>query len=209
MKIGILGSGDVGKTLATAFKTEGHDVMIGSRDKSKIKEFCEEQEIKSGDFKETAMFGELVVFAAKGEAIPSVVELADEKSFSEKIVIDTTNPLNFSTMPPKLLAIKEGSSGEQLQALLPSAKVVKAFNMIGAPHMYKPDFPDGPPTMIIAGNDSIAKHNVSEILQVFGWDVMDAGDITCCHYIECVAMLWVDKYFTTQNGNHAFKLLQK
>jgi predicted dinucleotide-binding enzyme len=92
---------------------------------------------------------------------------------------------------------------------MPAARVVKAFNIVGNPHMYHPDFPGGPPTMFICGNDDGAKTTVRDILTAFGWDTIDIGNIEGSRLLEPLAMLWIVHYFRTNNGNHAFKLLQK
>jgi hypothetical protein len=96
-----------------------------------------------------------------------------------------------------------------VQRLLPEARVVKAFNIVGNPHMFKPDFPGGPPTMFVCGNDERAKKLVIEILAAFGWETIDIGGIEGSRLLEPLAMLWIAYYFKTGTGNHAFKLLRK
>lgn len=101
------------------------------------------------------------------------------------------------------------SGGETVQRLLADAKVVKAFNIVGNPHMFRPDFPGGPPTMFICGSDERAKKLTTEILDAFGWETVDIGGIEMSRLLEPLAMLWIMYYFKMGTGNHAFKLLRK
>ncbi|MGI0036654.1 MAG: NADPH-dependent F420 reductase, partial [Nitrososphaera sp.] len=112
-------------------------------------------------------------------------------------------------MPPRLAVGQTDSAGETVQRLLPQAKVVKAFNIVGNAHMVHPDFPGGPPTMFICGNDNEAKRTVEMILDSFGWEIVDIGGIEGSRYLEALAMLWIAYYFRTNNADHAFKLLRK
>jgi hypothetical protein len=128
----------------------------------------------------------------------------------KQIVIDVTNPLDFSKgMPPRLAIGHTDSGGETIQRLLPDAKVVKAFKIVCDTHMYRPDFPGGPPTMFICGDDDTAKNTVRDILIALGWDTIHIGDIEGSRLLEPLAILWIVHYFRTNNGNHVFKLLQK
>jgi predicted dinucleotide-binding enzyme len=124
-------------------------------------------------------------------------------------VIDVTNPLDFSSGPPKLAIGMTDSAGETVQRLLPGANVVKAFNIVGNPHMFKPQFDCGPPTMFICGNSSEAKTTVTSILDKFGWETIDLGGIQESRLLEPLAMVWIKHYINTGSGNHAFKLLTK
>src|SRR5919108_3932530 len=143
MKIGILGSGDVGRRLGDGFIELGHLVKIGSRDPNKkdILQWVsnhggEEGKASSGSFTEAASFAELVVLATLWDGIPNAIEMADQKNFAGKIVIDVTNPLDFSKgMPPRLAVGHTDSGGETIQRMLPQSKIVKAFNIVGNPHM--------------------------------------------------------------------------
>jgi predicted dinucleotide-binding enzyme len=102
------------------------------------------------------------------------------------------------------------SAAETIQRSLPQAKVIKAFNIVGNPHMVHPDFPGGPPTMFVCGNDELAKKMVIEnILAPFGWETIDIGGLEGARLLEPLAMLWITHYFRTGTGNHAFKLLRK
>ena len=158
------------------------------------------------------MFGEIIVIATSWEGTSNAIKLADPRNFSGKIVIDVTNPLDFSKgMPPKLSIGYSDSAGETIQRQIPEAKVVKAFNIVGNPHFINPDFPQGgPPTMFIAGDDEGAKRVVTnDILTKLGWETVDIGGIEGSRLLEPLAFLWITCYFRTGNGNHAFKLLRK
>jgi predicted dinucleotide-binding enzyme len=217
MKIGIIGSGDVGRRLSDGLIEFGHTVKIGTRDPSqaRIVEWITkhgEEKASAGSFAESALFGELIVLATAWDGTSNAIKMADPKNFVRKVVIDATNPLDFSKgIPPTLDVGHTDSGGETVQRLLPEARVVKAFNIVGNPHMVHPDFPDGgPPTMFICGNDDEAKKIVTDkILAKFGWETVDIGGIDAARLLEPLALLWITYYFKTNTGNHAFKLLRK
>ena len=216
MKIGILGSGDVGRRLADGFLEIGDTIKIGSRNpnQQKVTEWIEKHDrtiASSGTFAEAASFGELDVVATSWAGTVEAIKMADPKNLVGKVVIDVTNPLDFSKgMPPKLAIGHTDSAGETVQRMLPNSKVVKAFNIVGNPHFIHPDFPGGPPTMFICGNDDQAKKTVIDnILTKFGWETIDLGGIEGARLLEPLAFVWIMHYFRTGNGNHAFKLLRK
>jgi len=211
VKVGVIGSGDVGKALARGFLMLGHEVKIGSRDPEKLADFVASagERASSGTFEEVAKFGDLVVLATLGGAAESAINMAGKSNFDGKVVIDATNPLDFSTGAPRLSVGFNDSLGEQVQRLLPKARVVKAFNTVGNAHFVKPDFPNGPPTMFIAGNDEESKRLVSQICEHFGWDVSDLGGIDSSRYLEPMCMAWVAHGVHSKSWNHAFKLLKK
>jgi predicted dinucleotide-binding enzyme len=219
MKTGILGSGDVGRRLGDGFIELGHMVKIGTRDPSKgeVVQWVsnhggEEGKASAGTFTDAASFGEMIIIATSWDGTSNAIKMADPTNFAGKIVIDVTNPLEFSKgMPPKLAVGYSDSAGETVQRLIPEAKVVKAFNIVGNPHFVHPDFPNGgPPTMFICGNDEEAKKVVKDnILTKFGWETIDIGGIDGARLLEPLAFLWITYYFRTGTGNHAFKLLRK
>jgi 8-hydroxy-5-deazaflavin:NADPH oxidoreductase len=216
MKIGILGSGDVGRRLADGFIELGHIVKIGSRNphQEKITEWMakhDKAKVSSGTFAEAASFGELDVIATSWAGTVDAIGMADPNNLAGKVVIDVINPLDFSkVMPPRLAIGHTDSAGETVQRMLPDSKVVKTFNIVGNPHFIHPDFPGGPPTMFICGNDEQAKKTVTDnILTKFGWETIDIGGIEGARLLEPLAFLWIMHYFRTGNGNHAFKLLRK
>ncbi len=211
MKVGILGSGEVGRALALAFKSEGHEVMIATRDpKSPKASELAELGVAVGDFASTAKFAELAVLCTLWTGVESAIKLVKPENLEQKVVIDVTNPLDTSSgMPPSLLIGRDDSAGEQVQRWLPQAKVVKAFNTVGNTHMYKPDFADGLPTMFYCGNDTGAKEVVKTIILSFGWQACDVGDITGSRELEPMCILWVKIGMQSDNWNNAFKLLTR
>jgi predicted dinucleotide-binding enzyme len=214
MKIAILGTGDVGQVLGAGFARSGHQVKMGSRNpnQEKIRAWMDKtgKGVSAGTFAEAAAFAELAVLATSWEGTESAIRLADPGNLAGKIVIDATNPLDFSDgMPPKLVVGHTDSGGEQVQRWLPSSHVVKAFNTVGNPHMIQPKFPGGPPDMFISGNNAQAKQTVADLLKAFGWSVIDFGGIERSRYLEPLAMIWILHFIDTNTGNHAFKLLKK
>lgn len=211
MKVGVLGSGDVGKSFARAFAMLGHEVRIGSRSPGKLREFVSEEgeKISSGTFEETASFGELIVLATLGVATHEAIALAGKKHFEGKVVIDATNPLDFSTGAPQLSVGHTDSLGEQIQRSLPGARVVKAFNTVGNAFFFKPELPGGPPDMFIGGNDAEAKQLVSQVCDRFGWGVIDLGGIEASRHLEPMCMVWVLHGIRSGSWTHAFKMLHK
>ncbi len=213
MKIGVLGRGNVGRTLASGFQGRGHEVMLGSRDpqQSELQEWLSSQGsgIHGGTMAETAAFGEIVVLALLGVAAEEAIATAGPENFSGKVVIDATNPLDFSDGPPPRLAISGNDSlGERIQRAIPDAKVVKAFNTIGAPLMVDPTLGGQTPRMFIAGDDDGAKATVGELLRAFGWpDPVDIGGIEGARELESLCILWVKVGFKRGAWDHAITLI--
>jgi predicted dinucleotide-binding enzyme len=213
-KIGILGSGDVGQSLGRGFAALGHQVKIGSRDAKNetLKAWVDKTgaNASQGTFADAAKFGEVLVLATLWPGTLPAIELAGKESFKGKVLIDATNPLKIEGGRPTGLALGHtDSGGEQVQRWLPEAKVVKAFNSVGHAHMFKPDFPGGPPDMFFAGNDEGAKRTVSELLSAFGWNAVDIGGIDGARLLEPLCWLWVTYAFRTGGWNHALKMLKK
>jgi predicted dinucleotide-binding enzyme len=214
MKIGILGSADVGQTLGKAFLTEGYEVMVGTRNTSKedlVKWQKENSSAKLGLFADTAKFGEILVLAVSGDVAEKVIGLAGKENFSNKTVIDTTNPIAKASPENgvlKFFTSLDRSLMEDLQKLLPDAKFVKAFNSVGNDFMYKPNFPGGKPTMFICGNDDGAKKTVTDILTAFGFETEDMGKAEAARAIEPLSILWCIPGFIRNQWTHAFKLLK-
>ena len=212
-RVGVLGSGEVGRRLAAGFSSRGHDVMIGSREpgKPELGEWLsgEGSGIKAGTFAETAAHGELVVLAVLGNAAEEAIAEAGPENFAGKVVIDAMNPLDFSGgFPPKLSICGENSLGECVQRALPDAMVVKAFNTIGNPYFVDPSFSDGKPTMLIAGNDDDAKRTVSDVVADFGWpEAIDIGGIEGSRELEAICIAWVKIGGRRGAWDHGFTLL--
>ncbi len=214
MKIGVLGTGDVGQALGKGFIALGHEVRIGSRSPSNERATAWSKEAgpkaSAGTFADAVSFGEVVILATLGQANESALKMAGPEKFKGKVVIDATNPLDFSGgMPPKLAIRGNDSAGEHVQRLLPGAHVVKAFNTVANALFFRPSFPGGPPDMFICGNAEGAKKNVTGILKDFGWGAVDVGGIECSRYLEAMCMVWLFSAARANNWNQAFKMLRK
>lgn len=211
MKIGILGSGDVAKSLAQGFIKHGHEVAFGTRDTSKLAEFVAANPASRALRPDSAAaFGDVLVLSVKGDVAESVLAGVQEH-LSGKVVIDTTNPIADAPPVNGVLQFFTGpndSLGERLQAKFPQAHMVKAFNSVGSNLMVNPQFADGKPTMFIAGNDTAAKADVGEILKQFGWEVADMGAIEASRALEPLCQLWCIPGFINNQWTHAFKLLK-
>lgn len=210
-KVGIFGSGPVAKTLGNGFLKYGYEVMLGSREPSKLNDWKSKASGNAsiGTFDEVASFGELLVLAVKGSAAKEVVKTYKEK-LKDKTIIDTTNPiadtapengvlLFFTTLNRSLL--------EELQEHCPKSNFVKAFSCIGSPHMVNPSF-DQKPSMFICGNNDNAKQEVGEIIRKFGHDTEDMGKAEAARAIEPLSMLWCIPGFLSNEWNHAFRLMK-
>jgi 8-hydroxy-5-deazaflavin:NADPH oxidoreductase len=212
-RVGVLGSADVGRALARGFADRGHDVMIGSRDPTgpDLASWLEGAGagIRAGTFADTAGHGELLVLAVLGIAVEDAIEQAGADRLAGKVVIDATNPLDFSAgFPPGLAWGHTDSGGEHVQRAAPEAKVVKAFNTVGNPYFVEPHFREGAPTMFIAGDDEDAKATVGKVLVDFGWPPpVDAGGIEASRLLEALCLLWVAVGARRGAFDHAFKLL--
>ncbi|MEO7765941.1 MAG: NAD(P)-binding domain-containing protein [Ferruginibacter sp.] len=215
MKTGIIGSGIVGRVLATGLLKEGHEVMLGTRNTSKTEVTDWQHENpggKTGSFEDAATFGDLLVLATGGAVIEEAIDLAGKENFTGKTVIDATNPI--SAAPPvngvlQFFTSINGSLMEKIQILVPGANFVKAFNSVGSSLMYKPDYGPVTPTMFICGNNEAAKKMVTELLTNFGWETEDMGSAEAARAIEPLCMLWCIPGFLHNQWNHAFKLLKK
>lgn len=211
MKVGILGSGDVGKTLAAAFLKHGHTTMIGTRVPDKLAEWAQKNPGgRIGSVDESEKFAEAVVLAVKGTAAADALRDAGVANLAGKIVIDATNPI--ADAPPTngvltFFTDLNESLMERLQREFGRARFVKAFNSVGSACMVNPQFKGGPPTMFICGNDDGAKKAVAGILAQFGWETADMGTAEAARAIEPLCMLWCIPGFLRSDWVHAFKLL--
>jgi 8-hydroxy-5-deazaflavin:NADPH oxidoreductase len=212
VKIGVLGSGDVAKTLAGGFIKHGHETMVGTRDSAKLSEWAaKNQPAKVGSFSETAAFGEVIVLAVKGTASADALRAAGAANLAGKPVIDATNPI--ADAPPsngvlKFFTSLDESLMERLQREFAGAKLVKAFNSVGSTRMVNPQLAGGKPTMFICGNDEAAKKKVGGILDQFGWETADMGRAESARAIEPLCILWCIPGFLRNEWTHAFKLLR-
>jgi 8-hydroxy-5-deazaflavin:NADPH oxidoreductase len=212
-KIGVLGSGAVGKVLADGFLKHGYEVMLGSREPAKLAAWqaAAGSGGSSGTFADAARFGEVVVLAVKGTAAEEVVRLIGSATLSGRTVIDATNPI--ADAPPvngvlRLFTTQDESLMERLQRLAPAARFVKAFSSVGNSLMVNPQLAGGPPTMFICGSDTAAKADVKGILDQFGWVSEDMGGAEAARAIEPLCVLWCIPGFRQNRWRHAFKLLE-
>ena len=212
-RIGILGSGIVGQTLANGFIKHGHEVMIGTGNAEKLADWqaATGEKGSTGSFSDAAAFGELVVLAVKGTAAEEAIMRADAKNLKGKTVIDATNPI--AELPPdngvlRFFTNLEESLMERLQKANPDIHFVKAFSCVGNAFMVNPQFPGGKPTMFICGNEDLAKTEVKLILEKFGWETEDMGKAEAARAIEPLCMLWCIPGLLRNQWTHAFKLLK-
>lgn len=213
MRVGVLGSGVVGRTLASGLLAHGHEVMIGSREPSKLADWVRQNSAgRAGTPTETAAFAELAVLAAKGTAAASMIRAAGTAQLAGKTVIDATNPIADAPPPAngvlKFFTTLDESLMERLQREFPQTRFVKAFNSVGSARMVNPHYTEGRPTMFICGDDSAAKSAVTGILDEFGWDTEDMGGVVAARAIEPLCMLWCIPGFLHNRWTHAFRLLK-
>ncbi|MCB9601428.1 MAG: NAD(P)-binding domain-containing protein [Sandaracinus sp.] len=214
MKIGILGTGMVGKTLGTKMVELGHDVMLGSRsaENPAALEWAKASRGRAGTFAEAAAHGELVFVATKGEHTATASTLANaDETLAGKVVVDVTNPLDFSKgMPPTLTISNDDSLGELLQRNHPGVRIVKALNTMWCGLMVAPRMLPESHHTFVSGNDADAKAQVVALLKSMGWrdeEVVDLGDITTARGTEMYLPLWVRLYGVKGTGAFNLKLV--
>jgi predicted dinucleotide-binding enzyme len=213
-KVGIIGSGIVGQTLANGFIKHGYEVTIGTNTPAKREELTSKTngQARVGSFEDAARFGDIVVLTTKGSAAEAALRAAGIDNLRGKTVIDTTNPI--ADAPPvngvlQYFTSPNESLMERLQRLAPEARLVKSFSCVGNAFMVNPDFNGGRPTMFICGNDDGAKDEVRRILDRFGFDVEDMGKVESARAIEPLCILWCIPGFLNNRWTHAFKLLKR
>ncbi|MFT3893984.1 MAG: NAD(P)-binding domain-containing protein [Anaerolineales bacterium] len=197
MKIGVLGTGTVGMTIASKLVHLGHEVMMGSRDVDNPKAVAwakDEggQHAMFGNFANAASFGEIIFNCTLGSASLDALTLAGADNLKGKILIDTSNPLDYSTDNWSLTVCNTDSLGEQIQREFPEALVVKSLNTINADVMVNPNRLSEMTDVFVSGNDPDAKATVIKILREwFGWKhIIDLGDITTSRAAEAYVLLW-------------------
>jgi 8-hydroxy-5-deazaflavin:NADPH oxidoreductase len=210
MRVGVLGTGIVGQTLGGKIAEVGHAVMVGTRDveaslartepgmagSPPFSEWlAQNPEVKAGTFAEAAAHGEVLFNATNGSGSLEALRLAGSANLDGKILVDVSNPLDFSAgMPPTLFVSNSDSLGEQIQNAFPGAKVVKTLNTVTAFVMVDPGrVGDGDHHAFVSGNDPSAKAEVTRVLREwFGWkDVIDLGDISTARGTEMYLALWI------------------
>jgi predicted dinucleotide-binding enzyme len=208
MRVGVLGTGVVGKTLGHKLVRVGHDVRMGSRKagNDKAKAWAKEagKGASEGSFADAAAHGEIIFNCTAGMASLDALRAAGTRNLLGKILIDVSNPLDFSKgMPPSLSVSNTDSLGEQIQKAIPEARVVKTLNTVTAALMVDPSLIPGTHTMFISGNDAQAKETVTKLLkQDFGWkEVLDLGDLSAARAQEMYLPLWLRLYMKLQTAN--------
>lgn len=214
MKLGVLGSGTVGQAIGGKLVELGHEVVMGTREAAKLNEWLEKVKGRArvGTFAEAAAHGEMVFNATNGAGTMEALQLAGEANLSGKILIDISNPLDFSKgMPPTLLVCNTDSLGEQIQRAFPSVKVVKSLNTLTAALMVNPQgLGNGDHTIFVSGNDAEAKAQVIAFLKhEFGWkDVLDLGDIKTARGVEMALPIWLSLYGALGTSMLQFKIVR-
>ncbi len=199
MRIGVLGTGSVGQTLATKLAELGHGLRMGSRDAANetARAWAESTGggATHGTFSDAAEFGELVFNCTAGTASLEALEQAGDAALGGKVLVDVANPLDFSRgMPPTLTVSNTDSLGEQIQRRFPEARVVKALNTVNREVMVDPGLVPGAHDLFVCGDDDEAKITVVELLESFGWPrerILDLGSIEASRGVEMYLALWV------------------
>jgi predicted dinucleotide-binding enzyme len=209
--VAVLGNGTVGIALAKGFAARGDRVVFGTRDPQGAKSreaLAAVPGAQAARYAEAVREADLAVTALPWSGLEEALRAAGPEHFAGKLVIDPSNPLDFSTGAPTLAIGHVDSAGERVQRLLPKARVVKAFNIVTSAHMVDPQLPDGAPDMFIAGDDAAAKAEVAGVLRDFGWrSAIDMGGIEASRLLEPLAMLWVSYGVRNDHWTHAFSLL--
>jgi len=212
MKIGILGTGMVGETLGTKFVQLGHQVKMGSRTTNNeiaakwVK--ATGANASQGTFADAATFGDMVFLCLKGAVFLDIAKTLSPTALGGKIVVDVSNPLEFSNGAMSLSICNANSLGEEVQKAVPSAKVVKSLNTVNCEVMVDPA-KGGNPTMFLCGNDADAKEKVTELLKALGWrDIIDIGDITKSRGTEMLMHLWMNLFGLFGNPHFGWKIVR-
>jgi len=228
-RIAIMGTGSVGQAYASKFITLGYEVMMGTRNvKEKLADTAKDgygnppfsdwysanKNVKLGTFQEAALFGEIILNATMGAKSINALKMADVQNLNGKILIDVSNPLDFSKgLPPTLLPglSNTNSLGEEIQKTFPDVRVVKTLNTMWNGLMVNPAMLNGGDhTTFICGNSSEAKEKVKEILKSFGWpekNILDLGDISSARGTEMYLPLWLRILGATNNGAFNIKVV--
>jgi predicted dinucleotide-binding enzyme len=212
MRIGVFGTGMVGKAIATRLVEVGHEVCMGSRtaDNEEATNWASDagESATHGTFADAATFGEVLFNCTGGMVSLAALEAAGEDNIGDKVVVDVSNALDFSQgMPPSLAVGNTDSVAEQLQRRFPSARVVKSLNTMNCAVMVKPTIVPGHHNVFVSGDDADAKKTVGGILGQFGWPenaVIDLGDIKSARGAEALVLFWV--FLRGALGDNQFNL---
>ena len=207
MKIGIIGAGDVGGTLGKSWRQKKHDVMFGVRNlqSQNVQRLAQmDKSLTFGNINDAVAFGDVILLAIPWTSIEETVR---GRNLSGKIVIDPTNPL---TPDLRQLAFDDSSVAERIANLAKGAKVVKAFNTIGAQTLNNLIFGSNRADLFLCGDDTPSKRVVGELAADIGFDVVDIGSLANARMLENLALLWIELALRQELGpNIAFKLLRR
>jgi predicted dinucleotide-binding enzyme len=202
VNIGVLGTGNVGRTIAAKLFELGHDVLVGSRT-------AKEDAVT---FADAAAHGELVFNCTAGDKSLEALRMAEADNLADKILVDVANPLDFSRgMPPILAVCNADSLGEEIQRLFPRSKVVKALNTVNCRVMVDPSLVPGEHDVFVCGNDEGAKSEVRELIRTFGWSaehIIDLGDITGARGMEMYLPLWLRLMAREESANFNIRIVR-
>jgi predicted dinucleotide-binding enzyme len=202
VRIGVLGTGNVGRTIAAKLVELGHDVRVGSRTAKD----------DAVTFADAAAHGELIFNCTAGDASLAALRMAEEENLADKILVDVANPLDFSQgMPPILAVCNADSLGEEIQRSFPRSKVVKTLNTVNCNMMVDPSVVPGEHDVFVCGNDEGAKNEVRELLGSFGWPaerINDLGDITAARGTEMYLPLWLRLIGVTGSANFNIRVVR-
>jgi predicted dinucleotide-binding enzyme len=215
-KIGVLGTGMVGKTIANKLLQLGYEVKMGSRTSNNEKALkwlrAAGPNAQIGTFEEVTIQSDILFNCTKGASVEEAIRLAGIENLKSKIVIDLSNPLDFSNgMPPTLIPqyANSWSMGEAIQQLCPETFVVKTLNMVNCEVMVNAALAGDNASMFVCGNDSESKLTVSKLLEEFGWnDIIDLGDIGASRGMEMLLPIWLLLWKATGTGHLAFKIVR-
>lgn len=214
MKIGVLGTGMVGHALATKLAELGHEVMMGARENGneRATAWASANSAKAGGFAKAAQFGDVVIFATQGATVLESARAAGPDNMIGKVVIDVTNPLDMSSgFPPTLVAelSNTASAGEELQKVLPGARVVKALNTMNCEIMVDPSRVPGTHDVFFCGDDEAAKETVRALLNSFGWPTpVDLGPLAAARGTEGMMPFWLRLYGAFGNANFNYRIVR-
>lgn len=213
MNYGILGTGKVGLTISNRLAELGHTVVIGTREPSQLGDRLRPRHaaVNPGTFADAAAAGQVIFNATNGAGSLAALKLAGASNLDGKVLVDISNPLDFSKgMPPALFVMNTDSLGEQIQRAFPNARVVKALNMVTAAIMIDPRrVASGDHDTFICGNDAGAKEVVMAILREFGWlHITDLGDITSARGMEMYLPIWLKLWSVLGTGMFNVKIVR-
>ncbi|HEY8770611.1 MAG TPA: NAD(P)-binding domain-containing protein [Thermoleophilaceae bacterium] len=216
MRIGVLGTGVVGRTIGSKLVQLGHEVTMGSRsaDNESATGWASDggENAAYGTFEDAAGAGELVFNCTSGTASLEALAAAGADNLSGKLLVDVTNPLDFSAgFPPSLSVMGHDSLAEQIQRAHPDARVVKTLNTMNCEVMVDPGRLSGDHDVFVCGDDDGAKAEVSELLQSFGWagsSIVDLGELSAARGTEAYVLLWVRLYGAFGTGDLNIKVVR-